>query len=303
MSVSDDDLAGLNEHERAAIAELDNLGDGDITEIDRFGDEDIPSAAAQQADDGDDDPDAPEAPQAAATDPEAASQPDASVPDASLTQDAPQASPRPVYVADASVADIQAKMDAARASKAEALAKLMDGTLEVEDYTKIEAEADKVIREGERAIIKAEVSREMLEQQQANEWDQAANAFIEVAKTQGIDYRANNILANALDAEIKRLANLPENNDKPAGFFLREAHKAVSSAFNLTAKAPAAAPAKGKGRAVDLSAIPPSLSTLPVAADSPIEADRFAHIRRLEGPALERAYAKLSEADQEEFLP
>lgn len=302
MSVSDDDLAGLNEHERAAIAELDSLGDGDITEIDRFGDEDIPSAAAQQADDGDDDPDAPEAPQAAATETKAASQPDASVPDASLTQDAPQASPRPVYVADASVADIQAKMDAARASKAEALAKLMDGTLEVEDYTKIEAEADKAIREGERAIIKAEVSREMLEQQQANEWDQAANAFIEVAKTQGIDYRANNILANALDAEIKRLANLPENNDKPAGFFLREAHKAVSSAFNLTAKPPVA-PTKGKPRAVDLSAIPPSLSTLPVAADSPIQGDRFAHIRGLEGLALERAMAKMSEADLEDFLP
>lgn len=298
MSVSDDDLAGLNEHERAAIAELDSLGDGDITEIDRFGDEDIPSAAAQQDDEGDDAPDAPEAPQAAPVEPEAAQQPEAT-----LTQDAPQPAPRPVYVADASVADIQAKMDAARASKADALAKLMDGTLEVEDYTKIEAEADKAIREGERAIIKAEVSREMLEQQQANEWDQAANAFIEAAKTQGIDYRANNILATALDAEIKRLANLPENNDKPAGFFLREAHKAVSSAFNLTAKAPAAAPAKGKGRAVDLSAIPPSLSTLPVAADSPIQGDRFAHLRGLDGLALERAMAKMSEAELEDFLP
>lgn len=55
-------------------------------------------------------------------------------------------------------------------------------------------------------------------------------------------------------------------------------------------------------RAVDRSALPPSLAGAPLAADATVAGDKFAHIDRLPRMDQERAVAALSPAEEAEYL-
>lgn len=189
-----------------------------------------------------------------------------------------------------------AKLDAA---KAEGLTKLMAGEIEAAEYAKIDAQYMRD-RDAVRENLKAEA-----------EWVTETHSFKATALTAtGINYDADKEKAGALDDWLKRLADKPETANWTGQQFLQAAHKKVLAEFDIAPKAAAPAPAAQpapaakpapvvkKGRAPDLSAIPPSLGALP-AASNPGAGDggEFAHLDNLTGMAYERALAGLS-ADQ-----
>lgn len=71
------------------------------------------------------------------------------------------------------------------------------------------------------------------EQKSLDDWYQQIADFKKHAKSnESIDYD-DPTLGTMWDREVKRLANLPENQDKEAFWFLSEAHKNVKKTLGL----------------------------------------------------------------------
>jgi hypothetical protein len=75
------------------------------------------------------------------------------------------------------------------------------------------------------------VTADLAEKAGERHWQWEVNRFMRDVrkKHEGIDYADSIRLNTALDAEVKALANKPENADKPGRWFLREAHKKVKA--------------------------------------------------------------------------
>lgn len=183
-----------------------------------------------------------------------------------------------------------------------------------------EIEADEFLTEnkaisGERSKLdriatKAEIASEMGEQTELQRWNWTVERFMrEVKKAEGIDYKAEQDgIGVDLDAFVKVLANNPANADKPAEWFLQEAHKRTKALHGLTDKKPDAnekGDAKKKAaaeRKPDTSKLPASLAQVP-GGDGPGDVgDEFADIDKLDGLAYEQALAKMTPAQRERYL-
>ena len=198
---------------------------------------------------------------------------------------------------------LDAKLDqdlaALDAGKAENLAKLMDGTMTPEDYSKAES---KYMRDRD-ALRDDKV--------ESAAWFTEVHAFqVEAARTTGINYVTDAKMNDALDDWVKRLASKPENAGKDGKWYLEQAHKKVLAEYDIAPAAAKTAPqtpkatvsknkvAETKGRAPNLSNIPPTLGGIPAAAEADTGGDsEFAHIDRMTGMELENAIARMS-ADQ-----
>lgn len=227
-------------------------------------------------------------------------------PVAEVPEVAPEAAPA-VELAPLDLSYLDAKRDAEfaklDAAKAEGLTKLMAGEIEAADYAKIDAQYMRD-RDAVRESLKDEAA-----------WVTEAHGFKATAlAATGINYDADKEKAGALDDWLKRLAEKPETANWTGQQFLQAAHKKVLAEFDIAPKAaaaPAAAPATPapavpvvkKGRAPDLSGIPPTLGSLPAAA-SPGSGDggEFAHLSTLSGIKLEQALARLTADQQDRYL-
>jgi hypothetical protein len=196
-----------------------------------------------------------------------------------------------------------AKLDAA---KADGLTKLMAGEIEAADYAKIDAQYMRD-RDAVREDVKAE-----------GDWMAQVHAFkAQAMATSGINYDTDTEKAQAWDDWVKRLADKPEHAKLTGEQFLQMAHKKVLAEFDIAPKtapaapAPAAAPAKPapaapvvkKGRAPDLSGIPPTLGSLPAASNADSgDGGEFAHLAGLSGYSLEKACFAMTPDQQARYL-
>lgn len=161
----------------------------------------------------------------------------------------------------------------------------------------------------QRSITKAEMAAELNSQNAETAWRNTVVSFVESTKAAGgPDYGTNEALRNDLDMFVKALAGNEANNDKPAFWFLQEAHKRTLALHGMAA---AAAPSKGDaGKKTDpaasrkppLESLPASLAHVP-GGDSPgdVGGDEFAHLDSLSGQALEDAIARMSPAQREKY--
>jgi hypothetical protein len=200
------------------------------------------------------------------------------------------------------VADIAAK-------QAELRTKLKAGELDIDEFD-TQNEALIAQREDLRASrIKAEISQEMAQQSAAQRWESAQKSFFErVAAEPGFgDYRkqGNEARVAELDTFIKALAADKANEDKPVEWFLDEAHRRTKVLNGLEpypqkTKKPTAAEAVA-ARKPDMKAVPKTLAQVP-GGDGPGDVgDEFADLDNLDGPAMEAAYARMSESQRERF--
>lgn len=261
----------------------------------------------EDEDEGDELPDnlpaakAAEAAPAPAPAPEAAPEPDAPR-EQSFIYNAP-----PVENYDQRMTDLQGE-------RAKALKDFMAGELTDEEYAAIDSrtlnEREQLAAQQNRHVL----AEEMRQQQAEREWNAGVNSVLKVAKAEGVDYAADPKLAKSWDGWVRQLGADPENNDKPADWFPKEAHRLVKLQYNLSnvearqetppaaAAKPAAAQPQNK-RAPDLSSIPPSLSNVPAAAvESEGDTGEFAYLEGLQGLALERALAKMSPDQADRYL-
>lgn len=159
----------------------------------------------------------------------------------------------------------------------------------------------------ERAEIKA-VQR-VSDHYQQEWWNREIRNFKRAAAKEGVDYDGDKKLEAEWDKAVRFLGNDPENADKSADWFLKEAHEMVKARFKL-GQAPAAQPAKPRSRVDEALAArrakagrgPVSLAQLPEAGSEAEGESEFSHLDRLSGMALERALAKMTPDQQDRYL-
>jgi hypothetical protein len=303
---NDDDLAGLSEAERAALAEPDE------------NEESLRAIAGKETPDDKAPPDDKAATNAGADD--TAETGDEAVDDknkpaaAPAPTNAPATTPAPPPEVQEPVAysvlapeDADDKIKALRTEKAGAFKKLMDGDMSPEEYSVVEDRVLGDISNIERQVTVATTAAELTMQNAQRSWLQRVNATIDSAlKNDGIDYRANKELNEQLDRGVKFLANDPANADKPEQWFLDEAHAMVKARNGIAKPAtsgPAASPPASTsraGKAPDLSGVHPNIARQPAAADSD-DGGEFSHLNGLTGMALERAVAKMTPDQQDRW--
>lgn len=156
--------------------------------------------------------------------------------------------------------------------------------------------------------VKASISEEMNQQASEQAWANAVVKFASrVAETDGIDYWTDKQKQADLDLFVVRLANDPENNDKPNSWFLQEAHKRVKALHGIVDTSKQQEPpkkdnTKPQTRKPAVDSLPKTLAGVP-GSDGPGDlAGEFADLDRLEGTDLEDAIAKMTEAQRERYM-
>lgn len=287
------------------------LGDGKAVEVkggtvaaddddtDADGEKIVPAAAAKEGEDDadDEDDDADDAPELDAKAAEAAAEVAAPGADDAAREEAAAAIPKlDLSFLDAKLNEDLTALDAAKAAN---LAKLMDGTMTPEDYSKAESQYMR-----DRDALRDD-------KVESAAWFTEVHAFkVNAALASGINYDTDREKADAWDDWVKRLAAKPENAGKDGKWYLEQAHKKVMAEYDIAPGVPKITQkdakatvsknkvAETKGRAPNLSQIPPTLGGIPAAAEADTGGDsEFAHIDRLGGMELENAIARMS-ADQ-----
>lgn len=309
-AASDDDLDPdlLTPEERAAIddgaaedderAALQRLVDADTDPDDEPGDASGDATASSTP--------AP-APAPAAEPPAPAAAP------AVEAEHAPTPAPTPAKSASAVYsAELPADIEGQQKQISDELGTLRDkfkaGDLEVDDY---ETQRDALLGKREdlnKAIIKAEISQEMQQQDAQQAWQSAIErTFDSAAKPEsgGVDYRTDKTKAADLDLFVRRLGEDPANADKGMDWFLNEGHRRVLALHGISraaaAPTPAPAPAATPTRKPPVAAVPATLAQVP-GSDGPGDvAGEFADLDALEGDALEDALARLSPGQLEKY--
>jgi hypothetical protein len=124
----------------------------------------------------------------------------------------------------------------------EVVAKFKAGDIELEAMNKEQRAIQKERSALEREMERHTVTADLAEKAGERHWQWEVNRFMrDVKKHEGIDYADSIRLNAALDAEVKAIANKPENADKPGRWFLTEAHKAVKEKLGVK---PTQVPAK-----------------------------------------------------------
>lgn len=236
----------------------------------------------------------------------------------------------PRYEAPA-VEDYDTKIKDLSTQRAAVIAKFKAGEIE-SDAMDQELEAlDSKRSELDRARTKAEIAAETQAQAADQQWKYEISRFMRSASKEGVEYRIDSAQAAldearkssdaaaintatinlrrtkmmnaALDTVVKELANDDANADRPSSWFLEEAHRQVKEQFNIKTATRDAPKPKIPARKPDLRSIPKTLADVPSAGsdDASTGDDEFAHLDKLEGLDLERAVAKMSEAQKERW--
>lgn len=310
MAQEKDDLFGLSEQERAALADTT---DDDEAALRSIAGKELPAGATEVEKPAAADAAAAEGEVEEVVDPETPKPTPAPSP-APAPAETPAPSPAPVAEVQDPVAysvtapeDADDKIKGFRAEKADAFKKLMDGELSPEEYSAIEDRVLGQISDIERQLTVATTAAELTMQNAQRSWLQRVNILMDTAKRDdGVDYRASKEMHEQLDRAVKFLANDPANGDKSEQWFLDEAHAMVKARHGIAkpaaAPGPAAAPvaATRSGKAPDLANVPPNIARQPAAADSD-DGGEFSHLRDLQGMALERAIAKMTPEQQDRW--
>lgn len=273
----------------------------------------IASSAEDGVDDDDDDKDGGGTadPTATAANPAAAV---AATPAAKDTPPEPDPAPTPKPEAaefrpryEAKLPDDFAVQEAGIKEQADALvAKFKGGELDFDQYQIEAAALAKLERALDEIRLKASLSQEMTAQTAEQQWAFTVQRFMSAtAKAEGgIDYAKDADKNADLDLFVKALARDEKNADKPAEWFLNEAHRRVQVMHGLTvAKPTASAAPAAPSRKPPIDAAPKTLAQVP-GGDGPgdVDGNEFEAIDRLKGDAQEAAIARMTPAQRERYM-
>jgi hypothetical protein len=202
-------------------------------------------------------------------------------------------------------ADANEKIAAARAKEKESFNRLMDGEIDAEAYQLVKEESDAEIdtlrTKALTATIFQKANEQAAEQAARNDWGRAETSSFNQFKAEGLDYKAagKESLLAAYNHNLKALGTDPKNENRDAPWFLSEAHRMTKEVLGI---ATARKDSQGNRSAVDIANLPPTLRNVPVAAMGAVNGDEFAHMRNLDGLALERAHAALNDAQRDRYM-
>lgn len=281
MTAETDRDDGLTDEERAALNEPDDTTTlADPGEGEPNGQEEATQPpAGDPAADG-------QAAEAAAA---AATKPAAEQPAEAGAQPAPLLVPTLPQDAEARLTEIGTKKEAL-------LEQFDNGDITAREYQKQLDALNKDERQLEYQINEAKLAEKLNLQQQQNDWQATCNRFVDDHPI----YKNNQRLYNALDAEVRTLAQKPETANWTGQKFLDEAHKNLKEAFGFQEAAPT-----GKKPAAPRPDLPPNLAKVPAADVEDTNGGKFAVLDRLlstDPIAYEEALAKLPEAERNAYM-
>lgn len=296
MGIRDEELDGLSDEERAALADDEDdlatiskiAGDGGDDEDGDDDESDDPAGAADAAktDAGekvdDDDQGAGDA---------------GGDPDSTDTAAAVPDEFRPEFKA-AVPEGLAEKLAGLETQTNDLLTKFKDGEIEMADFMaqKSAIDAEKLTLTLADAQAKWAESQNTETREQRWKWEQERFFGQEKAAI----YKDPIILA-ALDASVKQLAADPANAKKPAGFYLEEADRQIRKRFNM-GEPPVTREGKQPNRQPDLSRVPKTLAQLPAAEMAETGNEEFGYLDKLDGIALEQALRKLTPEQEARYL-
>ena len=156
------------------------------------------------------------------------------------------------------------------------------------DLKRIEARETELVTK-EDALAERETSKQ---EQFQNDFAVATNEFM--ARTENAIFVEGSPEFAALDNQLGMVAqSMPPGT--PFDVLLDKARAAVSSYMALPAK-PAEKAVKQDPETM------PSISNMPAVVPNTNDGNKFAHLDKLDGPALERAISDMSDAQQAEYL-
>ncbi len=207
--------------------------------------------------------------------------------------------------------DYDQKVQDLKARQADLRSKFKAGELDLDAFDEQNAALDEEREVLTVARAKAETAASLNAQNAQAAWRNTITGFFDATKLAGgPDYHADEAKRNDLDMFVKALANDAKNENKPASWFLEEAHKRTMALHGLTVakndpKPPAADPvaAKNERRKPNLSVVQKTLAHVP-GGDGPgdVGGDEFANLDGLKGEALEDAIARMSPAQRQKFV-
>lgn len=202
-------------------------------------------------------------------------------------------------------ADAADQIKALKVEEKAAFKQLMDGEIDPDAYSaikdRVESAVDDLKTKALTASIFQQATAQSAEQAARTEWTRAESQAFNGFKAEGLDYKGKPSLLAAYNTNLKALGADPKNENRDAPWFLAEAHRLTKEDLGFKPAAPAKAATSTPNR-VDAREIPPTLRSVPVAATGAVNADEFAHMRNLEGLALEKAHAKLSNEQRDRWM-
>lgn len=220
---------------------------------------------------------------------------------AEAEDDAPAASFVPQYTFDVP-ADAKEQIEALKVEERAAFKQLMDGTIEADAYQVIRDRTETAQDELKDKVMKASIFEQAnvqaSEQVARAEWNKAQAASMTAFKAEGIDYLAKPALLAALNVNLKALGADPKNERRDGAWFFTEAHRLTKDDLGFVTKKVVQVQRNG----VDVGEMPPTLRNVPVASTGSVSADEFAHMRTLNGVALERAHAAMTPDQRDRWM-
>ena len=205
-------------------------------------------------------------------------------------------------------ADADEKIKTLRTEEKAAFKRLMDGEIDSEEYQatreRVESAVDDLKTAALTASIFQQVNKQSAEQAALNEWSKAESAAMVAFKDEGFDYKGKPSLLAAYNHNLKTLGTDLKNERRDAPWFLAEAHRLTKADLGITATT-TTKKIVNPSRGVDVSDLPPTLRSVPAAANGAVNSDEFAHMRTLmdtDPIAYERAHAALSEAQRDRWM-
>jgi hypothetical protein len=311
------DLAALTPEELSALETDDGDADGHLKAIAEEADEPAAGEAAAAGAATADPAAAASAAAATGTETPAAGAADPAAVAASAAA-APAATPTTTYKVDPgdaekTIAEQKAAVKAEKTKELEALQKLNDGEITFEDYSAIRADVETAVEAAtekidaaKNLIQRAQISREMSEQQIASAWTGEVSAALSDLAKAGIDCKAKPELMAELNALVRAYGDQAatnglsdENGLAASKWALAQAQKvmqlqhgkpAAAGPGAAGATAAAAATAGAAAAAAAPAAARHGLTTLgglPGADRSQVESDLLAKVGTLQGEELE----------------
>lgn len=301
--ITEDDLEGLSEAERAAILAVDggsndnnqsndNEDDGSGDENQNQDDAAAGGAAADDAGNG----------SGKAGQQEQEQQEE-------QEQDQPAAASVPKTLAPDDIKEQRADL---RKERAEAQRKVFDGLMEPEEFEKIENDIQDKLDALVRAEAVDQTRGQIAYERMTDEYNSEVAQYTKAAKAAGMDISQGTLKEEfermvslcAQDAVARGLTDAPGNiaaskaGLKDAMVLLQARH---GKTVTLPSGKPAAPAQKPRPKVDDRSKIPPSLANVPAAAEATVGDDEFAHLESLEIADQERAVARMTPEQQERW--
>jgi len=226
------------------------------------------------------------------------------------------------------VENFDEKMAALEAREAEVTQQLVDGEIDRDAFAAESKAISKERMELSSAHTKAQIAAEQAQQASQQRWEWEVQRYLRDSAREGFEMRPDVTakameaakdnaealaaaraaharalgMAAALDAEVKRLASDPANEERDGEWFLEESGRLVRQAFGggKSAAKPGGKPAV-PNRRPDLSVVPTTLAHVPAASGDDSTGGEFAHLDSLNGMELEKAIAKMTPDQQRKW--